>query len=289
MEEEHPHVVGGALLAVLARLLRARALRGLGLGGNHQGKNRGCFDLARMITAIKAPQLDRPRGPHVVEVDGAVAGAVVVGWTRIRVSVPGDVQLLAGLRLHLLEAADELAVGRLRVVCEAARQGPDGLEEELLLLVPDSREVRDLRRREVFDSDVDVLARAGRGLGSGSAEGSDHLLQGVEVVPVQDGRDHLRRGCAAAEAAVADRLPLSSVRRGDRPCVVAPARVADAAADHALDCSRSAFAADVGVFELRSEAQGFRGVEDFVLAHVLPPSGWHSCLVRGLPVHPARH
>jgi hypothetical protein len=21
---------------------------------------------------------------------------------------------------------------------------------------------------------------------------------------------------------------------------------------------------------------------------VLPPSGWHSCLVRGLPVHPAR-
>ena len=53
VEEEHPHVVGGALLAVLARLLRARALRGLGLGGNHQGKNRGCFDLARMITAIE--------------------------------------------------------------------------------------------------------------------------------------------------------------------------------------------------------------------------------------------
>ena len=186
---------------------------------------------------------------------------------RVRVSVPGDVQLFAGLRLHLLEAGDELAVGRLRVVREAARQGSDRLEEELLLLVPDSREVRDLRRREVFDADVDVLARAGRGLGSGSAEGSDHLLQGIEVFPVEDRGDHLRRGRAAAEAAVADRLPLPSVRRGDRPGVVAPARVADAAADHALDCSGSAFAADVGVFELRSEAQGFRGVEDFVLAH----------------------
>ena len=194
--------------------------------------------------------------------------------TRIRVSVPGDVQLLAGLRFHLFEAVDELAVGRLRVVCEAARQGPDGLEEQFFLLIPDSREVRDLRRREVFDADVDVLARAGRGLGSGSAEGSDHLLQGVEVVPVQDGGDHLCRGRPAAEAAVADRLPLSSVRRGDRPGVVAPARVADAAADHALDCSRGSFAADVGVFELRSEAQGFRGVEDFVLAHVRLRLGW---------------
>jgi len=210
-----------------------------------------------------------------------------VGRTRIRVSVPGDVQLLAGLRLHLLEAGDELAVGRLRVVCEAARQCSDRLEDELLLLVPDSREVRDLRRREVFDSDVDVLARAGRGLGSGSAEGPDHLLQGVEVVPLEDGGDHLCRG--SAEAGIADRLPFPSVRSGDRPGVVAPARVADVAADHALYCSRGSFAADVSVFELRSEAQGFRGVEDVVLAHVCLRLGWHSCLVRGLPVHPARH
>ena len=113
---------------------------------------------------------------------------------RVRVSVPGDVQLFAGLRLHLFEAGDELAVGRLRVVREAARQGSDGLEEELLLLVPDSREVRDLRRREVLDSDVDVLARAGRGLGSGMAQGAHHLLQGIEVFPVQDGRQD-RRQC----------------------------------------------------------------------------------------------
>ena len=207
--------------------------------------------------------------------------------TRIRVSVPGDVQLLAGLRLHLLEAVDELAVGRLRVVREAARQGSDGLEEEFFLLVPDSREVRDLRRREVFDSDVDVLARAGRGLGSGAAQGAHHLLQGVEVFPVQDRRDHLCRG--SAEAAIADRLPFPSVRSGDRPSVVTPAGVADVAADHALDCSRGSFAADVSVFELRSEAQGFCGVEDVVLAHVCLRLGWHSCLVRGLPVHPARH
>ena len=274
VEEEHPHVVGGALLAVLARLLRARALRGLGLGGDQEGEEAGEFCVACMAGSIVSSDFYGPRGPHVVEVDGAVAGAVVVVGLRVRVSVPGDVQLFAGLRLHLFEAGDEVAVGRLRVVCEAARQGSDGLEEEFFLLVPDSCEVRDLRRREVFDSDVDVLARAGRGLGSGSAEGSDHLLQGIEVFPVEDRGDHLRRGRAAAEAAVADRLPLSSVRRGDRPGVVASARVADAAADHALDCSRGSFAADVGVFELRSEAQGFCGVEDFVLAHVRLRQVW---------------
>ena len=73
VEEEHPHVVGGALLGVLARLLGARALRGLGLGGDQEGKDTAVFSVPGMIRAIEAPQLDRPRGPHVVEVDGAVA------------------------------------------------------------------------------------------------------------------------------------------------------------------------------------------------------------------------
>ena len=73
MEEEHPHVVGCALLAVLARLLRARALRGLGLGGDHQGEQAGRLDLARVGASIEGSDFDRARGPHVVQVDGAVA------------------------------------------------------------------------------------------------------------------------------------------------------------------------------------------------------------------------
>ena len=55
MEEEHPAVVGGALLAVLARLFGARALRGLGLGGDHQGEDRGEFCVARMGRSVEAP------------------------------------------------------------------------------------------------------------------------------------------------------------------------------------------------------------------------------------------
>ncbi len=55
LEEEHPHVVGGALLAVLARLLRARALRGLGLGGDQEGKDTAVFSVPGMIRAIEGP------------------------------------------------------------------------------------------------------------------------------------------------------------------------------------------------------------------------------------------
>ena len=55
VEEEHPHVVGGALLVVLARLLRARALRGLGLGGDQEGKDAAMFCVACMGRSIEAP------------------------------------------------------------------------------------------------------------------------------------------------------------------------------------------------------------------------------------------
>ena len=53
VEEEHPHIVGGALLAVLARLLRARALRSLGLGCDQEGKNTAVFSVPGMIRAIE--------------------------------------------------------------------------------------------------------------------------------------------------------------------------------------------------------------------------------------------
>ena len=101
-----------------------------------------------------SPDFDRAHPPDVVQVDGAVAGAVVVFGVRVRVSVPGDVQLFAGLRLHLFEAGDELAIGRAGVPGEAARQCSERLEDELFLLVPDSREVRDLRRREAIASEM---------------------------------------------------------------------------------------------------------------------------------------
>ena len=61
VEEEHPHVVGGALLGVLARLLRARALRGLGLGGDQEGKNTSVFCVPGMGRAIIGADFYRTR------------------------------------------------------------------------------------------------------------------------------------------------------------------------------------------------------------------------------------
>ena len=66
MQEEHSRVVCGALLVVLARLLRARALRGLGLGGDQEGKNTAVFSVPGMIGSIERAKLNRSRGPHVV-------------------------------------------------------------------------------------------------------------------------------------------------------------------------------------------------------------------------------
>ena len=53
VKQEDPKVVCGALLVVLARLLRARALRGLGLGGDQEGKNTAVFSVPGMIGSIE--------------------------------------------------------------------------------------------------------------------------------------------------------------------------------------------------------------------------------------------
>ena len=54
VKQEDPKVICGALLVVLARLLRARAFRGLGLGGDQEGKDAAVFSVACMIGSIEA-------------------------------------------------------------------------------------------------------------------------------------------------------------------------------------------------------------------------------------------
>ena len=61
VEEEHPHVVGGALLVVLARPLRACALRGLGLGGDQEGKDAIVFCVSGVGRSIIGADFYRTR------------------------------------------------------------------------------------------------------------------------------------------------------------------------------------------------------------------------------------
>ncbi|MPN50745.1 hypothetical protein SDC9_198378 [bioreactor metagenome] len=136
---------------------------------------------------------------------------------------------------------------------QAVRQRSGRLQHQRFLLVKDSRDVRDLARREFADSDVDVLAGAVRRFRSGFAKLPNHRLEGFEVFPFQDRRHHLGAGCAAAEAAVADRFPVAAIRRGHRPLIVAAAGEPHRAADHRVDRFCGAFAADAGVFEFRPE------------------------------------
>ena len=73
VKQEHSRVICGALLVVLARLLRARALRGLGLGGDQEGKDASEFCVAGMIGSIERSNLHSSSEFHIIEVQGAVA------------------------------------------------------------------------------------------------------------------------------------------------------------------------------------------------------------------------
>ena len=260
-EEKDPEVVLGAGRIVRPLVFRARAGRTKRLGRDREAKNDVRLDLAGVGRAVEKAELDRAHAPDVVEVDRAVAGVVVVGRIRIRVTEPCSVQVVAGGRFHPLKAADELAVGALGVGPEAALKGSGGLEDQLLLLVENPREVRNLARGEILDADVNVLAGAFRGLGPGAAQGANHRLKGIKVVPFQNRGDHLGARGAVGQAAVADRLPMPPVRRDHRPFVIRAAGVGDLSADHRVNRLGRAFAADVRILQFRPEGQGLRRLD----------------------------
>ena len=184
-----------------------------------------------------------------------------MAWIRIRVPEPRLVQLVFGGRLGFFQPGDEFAVRRARVVRQAVRQRSGRLQHQRFLLVKDPREVRDLARRKFADSDVDVLAGAVRRFRSGFAKLPNHRLEGFEVFPFQDRRHHLGAGCAAAEAAVADRPPVAAVRRDHRPFVVASACEPNLPADHRVDRLGRPFAADVRVLQFRPEGEFLRRLD----------------------------
>ena len=257
-EEEDPEVVLGACRVVRPLVFGGGAGRGLGFRGDCEAKLNVRLNLSGVGRAVEKPEFNRAHPPHVVEVDVAVAGPVVVRRIRVCIPEPSLVEGRAGGRFRPFEALDEGAVGAPGVVLKAAFQGSGGLEDELLLFVENPRDVGDLAGVEIGDSNVDVLGGALRGLGPGVAQGANHRLQGFEVVPFQNRGDHLGAGGAASKAAVADGFPMPSVRRDHRPLVVTAAGVANRAADHRVDRPRRALAADVGVLKFRPEGQGLR-------------------------------
>lgn len=177
---------------------------------------------------------------------------------RVRVTEPGAVQGVARGRFRLFKALDKGAVGAAGVVLKAAFEGSGRLEDQLLLLVENPRDVGDLAGVEIGDSDVDVLGGAIGRLGPGVPEFPNHRLQGFDVVLFQNRRDHLCARGAVGQAAVTDRLPIPPVRRNHRPLVVATAGVANRAADHHVDRPCRALAADARVFQFRPEGQRLR-------------------------------
>ena len=260
-EEENPHVVLRAFRAVGALVFRARALGGQGFRGDHQAELDVGFYLSGVRCAVERANLHRAYPPYVVQVDRVVAHGIVMARIRILVAEPCFVQRFFRAGLCLFEAVDEPAVGALGVAVDPALKRSRRLEDQLLLLVPDSGEIRDLARGESADPDVDVLAGAVRRFRSGFAEFPNHRLQGFHVVPFQNRRHHLGARRAASEAAVADRFPVAAVRRDHRPFVVAAAGEPNLPADHRVDRLGRPFAADVRVLQFRPEGEFLRRLD----------------------------
>lgn len=177
---------------------------------------------------------------------------------RVRVTEPGAVQGVARGRFRLFKALDKGAVGAAGVVLKAAFEGSGRLEDQLLLLVENPRDVGDLAGVEIGDSDVDVLGGAIGRLGPGVPQGANHRLQGFDVIPFQNRRNHLGARGAVGQAAVADRLPIPPVRRNHRPLIISASGVLNCAADHRVDRPCRALAADVRIFQFRPEGQCLR-------------------------------
>ena len=257
-EEENPHVVLRAFRAEGTLVFRTRAFRGFGEGRDGEAEDDVGFHLSGVVRSVEKPEFDRSHPPHVVEVNRAVPRPIVVVRLRVRVAEPRAVQGFACGRFGGFEAGYESALGAARVVLKAAFQGSGGLQNQLFLLVENPREVGDLAGVEIADSDVDVLAGAFRRFRSGVPKFPNHSLKRVEVVPFQNRCHHLGASGAVGQAAVADRLPVATVRSDHRPFVVSASGVVDRSADHAVDRFNRSFAADVRVLEFRPEGKFLR-------------------------------
>ena len=127
-----------------------------------------------MAGSVAKPEFHGPLGfEDRGYVQAMVAVAVVVREGRAVLAEPGLVELAHRLRLAGDDAVDEGAVAGLGVPVEAALERPEGLVDELLLLVEAPHQVGDLLGREVGGADVDVLAGGGGRLRSCAADGAD--------------------------------------------------------------------------------------------------------------------
>ena len=266
-EEENPKVVPRAFGVVRPLGFGARALGVEGFGGNRKAKLNVGFDLSGVGRSVEKAELNRSRSPNVVEVDGAVACRIVVLGVRVCVPEPSLVQGRLGGGFGFFKAGDEVAVGAFGVVRKPGFKGSGGFQNQLFLLVKNPRDVGDLAGAEGAHADVDVLACATRGFRSGFPQSPYNRLQGFHVIPFQNRGDHLGACGAVGQAAVADRLPNSAVRRGHLPSVVTAAVVPNRAADHAVDRLCRLFAGDVGVLQFRPEGQALRRLDCRVVGH----------------------
>ena len=250
-EEENPKVVPRALLVVGAGLAGACRLRVHRLVDNREGEEDVRADLARVGGRLEKAELDRVlvAVPEVVEVEGAVAGVVVMPVAALPVVV--GVREARHRRVAELEhLVDELAVGAAGEPSEAVRRRSASLDDQLLLLVKNLHEVLDLLGGHLRRADVDVESRAAARPRARVAEGAHHRLEHRDVADAEDRADRL---APVVDRAVGLAVPLAPVGHRHHPVGKVAPVVAVGSADRRRDRLGRLARADPVVLELDPE------------------------------------
>ena len=259
----------GVLRVVCLGSRGAGALRGQRLVADRQAELDVALDLPRVEGAVEGAELDGALLPHRVEVEQAVAAAVVV-LAGVPLPVAGVVPKLRegfhGLGLGEVQPCEEDLVDR------PAPAGPplgvDGqrLGQQVLLRVDDVDQVPEGPGGVAAQPDVDVdAAVCGVGLRAGLAEGAHQRLHRFDVLPAADGADHLGLlVVGAGDAGVAHHLPHPAVRHADGLRVVAAVvGCAGGRAEVCGDDRRRLRAEDAVHFQFDAECLVFHGCFSF--------------------------
>ena len=217
-------------------------------------------------------------GESRVEVEQVVAAVVVVphrtpspvGVAAARVGVPDPREVLHGLGLDAVQLLEEKGLDRLAPAFAAVGCDSEGHGQKVFLRVDDVDQVSERLGGVRSQPDVDVDSASAVDLGARLLEGSDHLLDHLDVFPAAHRADHLRRG--VGDRAVALNRPAPPVGHGHLPVVEVCSYVLCGRSEEPRDGLRCASATEAGGFDLDAESLSFHGFASFFASRGVCPA-----------------
>jgi len=258
----------GVLWVVGDRPCRAGGLAGKGLMADGHAKLDVAFDLPCVEGRVEGAELDGVRGAlggeGRVKVEKVVAASVVVAGRSVgpvAFVVPNRSEGFHRAGLACVQTLKEVLFDGLAPLVSAAGADAQGLCQKVFLRVDDVDQPPQAFGGVFPEPDVDVDSAGSVHLGARLADGADHLLDHLDVLPAANRADHLCRG--VGDRAVALDCPLSAVGHRDFPVTQVCAYVVCGRTKVVCDGLRGLFASQARGFQFDAESLVFHGVASF--------------------------